>query len=137
MPQPAPADPAPRPDYRASTHLSHRIADFARDCLGIPLTPHLWRHVMGIKIVERSEQMDHAEKLLGHVRGSQATSIYVGMGTRFAANWLREVTDKVRAEGMELLRARRRLGKGLRPTEGKSGAKLSTASTNTRIPRPE
>jgi site-specific recombinase XerD len=67
---------------------------------------HLWRHVMGAKLLEEHEDMHFVEELLGHVPGSRATRRYAELKTKWAAKRLDGITDQARARGLHLHRRR-------------------------------
>jgi site-specific recombinase XerC len=65
---------------------------------------HLWRHLMGAKLLEEHEDIGLVEELLGHVPGSRATRRYVELKTAWAAKRLDRITDGVRERGRHLHR---------------------------------
>ena len=90
--------------HLAPSAFAARITKLVRRRLGLHMNTHLWRHVMGTKLVERTDDFDHAQRLLGHAPGSTSTQSYVRLGTKLAARKLGDITDEVRPQGIALLR---------------------------------
>jgi integrase len=90
-------------NYPWSSRFGERIALLVKKRLKVTVTTHLWRHIMGSRLQEYSDQPNDGEKLLGHIPGSDATKRYIRVRTNEAAKRLRELTDAVRSEGAKQL----------------------------------
>ncbi len=92
--------------HKTSQKLADAITNLVRKRTGLVMNLHLWRHVMGAKLLEEHEDMHLVEELLGHVPGSRATRRYAELKTKWAAKRLDGITDQARGRGLHLHRSR-------------------------------
>jgi hypothetical protein len=88
--------------HKTAQKLADAITNLVRKRTGLVMNLHLWRHVMGAKLLEEHEDMHLVEELLGHVPGSRATRRYAELKTKWAAKRLDSLTDKSRGRGLHL-----------------------------------
>jgi hypothetical protein len=88
--------------HKTSQKLADAITNLVRKRTGLVMNLHLWRHVMGAKLLEEHEDMHLVEELLGHVPGSRATRRYAELKTKWAAKRLDGITEQVRGRGLHL-----------------------------------
>jgi hypothetical protein len=98
-----------RSGHKTPGKLAAAITGFVRRRTGLNLNLHIWRHVMGAKLLEEHEDICLVEELLGHVPGSRATRRYVELKTKWSAEQLDHITDGARGRGLHLLRRHERL----------------------------
>jgi len=84
--------------------LANAVTQFVQRRTGLEMNLHLWRHLMGAKLLEEHEDIRLVEELLGHVPGSRATRRYVELKCAWAAKRLDRITDGVRERGRHLHR---------------------------------
>lgn len=89
--------------YTWPSQLADNITRLVKQRLKVHITVHLWRHVMGSRLHEKSDRSDDGQRLLGHVSGSAATKSYIRVRTNEAAERLRQLTDAVRGQGTRQL----------------------------------
>jgi hypothetical protein len=70
--------------------------------IGVTVNVHLWRHIMGSKLVEKTGRPKDGGRLLGHRPGSSASRRYIRLRSNEAAAKLGRVTNDVRTEGLAL-----------------------------------
>jgi hypothetical protein len=92
--------------HKTGQKLADAITNLVRNRTGLVMNLHLWRHVMGAKLLEEHEDMHLVEELLGHVPGSRATRRYAELKTKWAARRLDGITDQARGRGLHLHRHR-------------------------------
>jgi hypothetical protein len=92
--------------HKIGQKLADAITNLVRKRTGLVMNLHLWRHVMGAKLLEEHEDMHLVEELLGHVPGSRATRRYAELKTKWAAKRLDGITDQARGRGLHLHRSR-------------------------------
>jgi hypothetical protein len=92
--------------HKDSQKLADAITKLVRKRTGLIMNLHLWRHIMGAKLLEEHEDLHLVEELLGHVPGSRATRRYVEMKTKWAAKRLDGITEQARGRGLHLHRRR-------------------------------
>jgi len=97
-----------RRGHKTAGKLAEAIARFVKRRAGLVMNLHLYRHVLGAKLLEETQDIRLVEELLGHVPGSAATQRYVELKTKWAAARLDRVTDAARPRGRRLLAKRRR-----------------------------
>jgi hypothetical protein len=88
--------------YKTGPKLADAITNLVRKRTGLVMNLHLWRHVMGAKLLEEHEDMHLVEELLGHVPGSRATRRYAELKTKWAAKRLDDITEQARGRGLHL-----------------------------------
>jgi hypothetical protein len=88
--------------HKTSQKLADAITNLVRKRTGLVMNLHLWRHVMGAKLLEEHEDMHLVEELLGHVPGSRATRRYAELKTKWAAKRLDGITEQARGRGLHL-----------------------------------
>ena len=88
--------------HKTSQKLADAITNLVRKRTGLVMNLHLWRHVMGAKLLEEHEDMHLVEELLGHVPGSRATRRYAELKTKWAARRLDGITEQARGRGLHL-----------------------------------
>jgi len=94
--------------YKTAGKLAEAVARFVKRRTGLVMNLHLYRHVLGAKLLEETNDIRLVEELLGHVPGSAATQRYVELKTKWAAARLDGITDGARPRGRHLLAQRRR-----------------------------
>jgi integrase len=97
------------PPKRQAT-LTRQIMDTIVRHIGIPMTPHQFRHFRAISYLEQHpEDFETAREMLGHA-WSKTTRIYAGSSSRWASRAYNQYLLKER-ESLKLLRARKKRGK--------------------------
>ena len=97
-----------RRGQKTAGKLADAVARFVKRRAGLVMNLHLYRHVLGAKLLEETNDVRLVEELLGHVPGSNATQRYVELKTKWAAARLDGITDSARPRGRHLLAKRRR-----------------------------
>jgi len=98
-----------RGGHKTAGKLAEAVSRFVKRRAGVIMNLHLYRHLLGAKLLEETNDIRLVEELLGHVPGSAATQRYVELKTKWAAAHLDGITDGARPRGRHLLAKRRRV----------------------------
>lgn len=85
--------------HKSVGNLARRMVKFLYDRLGVEMNLHLFRHLMGTKILEENtENTRIVEQLLGQSRNSKSTARYAQIASAAAARHLEKVIERQTAQ---------------------------------------